>query len=227
LIRGIAELLFPSFNFPIFETTKHKSKRKHMKKIYALSLFALTAFAFTASAQCTVSITSLTASGLTATGTSSGSGAAAPVYLWSWGDSQTSSTQNASHTYSTGGTYTVCIGYVDAANTSCVDTACQMITVSAVGIATTEPVKAEVTTMPNPFVVSTNVAITLNKSADVQVTVFDVTGKQVEVLQNGTLDAGLHVITWKPEHLAEGVYFLQVNAGGMIQTRKIVHTSGN
>lgn len=198
-----------------------------MKKIYALSLFALTAFAFTASAQCTVSITSLTANGLTANGTSSGSGATVPVYVWSWGDSQTSSTQNASHTYATAGTYTVCIGYVDGANTSCVDTACQMLTVSAVGIVTNEPVKAEVATMPNPFVVSTSISITLNKSADVQVTVFDVTGKQVEVLQNGTLDAGLHVITWKPEDLAEGVYFLQVNTGGTIQTRKIVHTSGN
>ncbi len=196
-----------------------------MKTLY--TIIALTIMSFTASAQCAVSMTSLTTSGLTATGTSVGTGAVAPFYIWTWGDAATSTTQNANHTYASAGTYTVCIGYADATNTNCVDTACAVINVTISGIATNFPVKAEVEMMPNPFVVATTISLTLNQQSDVAITIFDITGKEVATLQNGKLDAGFHLITWKPEELADGIYFMQVRAGGSVQTKKIVHTSVN
>lgn len=197
-------------------------------KLYSLTLFAFFAFALSASAQCSVTMTSLTTNGLTATGTSTGSGAAVPVYVWAWGDAATSTTQNANHTYANAGTYTVCVGYTDATNSNCLDTACQTITVSATsGIATNTPVKAEVQTMPNPFSVATTISLTLNQQSDVSIVVYDITGKEVATLQNGQLDSGFHMITWKPESLADGVYFMQIKAGGSVQTKKIIHTTGN
>ena len=88
-------------------------------KLYALSLFAGLGFAFSANAQCTITSATVTPSGLTVNAVMMASGATLPGYGWDWGDATSpSTTQSASHTYATAGTYTVCAVYVDLSNTS-------------------------------------------------------------------------------------------------------------
>lgn len=49
------------------------------------------------------------------------------LWTWDFGDGNTSSAQNPTHTYTNGGTYTVCL---IALNACCADTICQTVTVS-------------------------------------------------------------------------------------------------
>lgn len=179
-----------------------------------------------ASAQCTVSYT-YTANGLLVSATATGTGPATiPTYGWDWGDSNIGVGQSQNHTYASAGTYNVCAYYFDLADTaSCNATSCQSITVSAVGIADNAPTVLGVSSSPNPFGASTNITISLNRQEDVEISVYDITGKEVAVIHDGQLQSGITVLTWTPETLSEGVYFLRINAGGNIQTKKIVHTS--
>lgn len=194
-------------------------------KLYTISILASIAFGVTANAQCTVAITSLTVNGMTVNASATGSGASVPLYGWSWGDTQTSTGQSASHTYSSAGAYYVCVGYTDVTNSNCVATDCDSVLITAVGIAENTPVQAEVKTSPNPFTETANISLTLNQATDVEISVYDITGKQVAVIQKGQLGAGAHLITWTPAGLSDGIYFLQVKAGDSVQTKKIVHTT--
>lgn len=195
-------------------------------KLYAISLIAGLGFAFSANAQCTITGTTITPAGLSVTTNMTATGATVPGYGWDWGDaSSPSTTQAASHTYAAPGTYTICAVYLDITNTSCMDTSCQAVTVTSTGIADNAPVVLGVSSSPNPFGASANILVTLNRSENVEIVVYDITGKEVATVYNGQLAAGVNTITWTPENLSEGVYFMQVNAGGNIQTKKIVHTT--
>lgn len=181
--------------------------------------------AISAGAQCTVSYT-YTANGLTISASATGTGVAAvPTYGWDWGDSQIGVGQTQVHTFASAGTYNVCAYYFDLMDTaSCNATSCQQITVSAVGIASNVPTILNVSSSPNPFGASTNITLSLNRQEDVEIAVYDITGKEVAIIHDGQVQPGITVLTWTPEALAEGVYFLRINAGGNIQTKKIVHT---
>ncbi|HTF05731.1 MAG TPA: T9SS type A sorting domain-containing protein [Bacteroidia bacterium] len=196
-----------------------------MKKIYSLVVCLLSMSAIGV-AQC--SITSgpvITPNGLTINVTMTGTGATVPQYVWDWGDQTAPGfNQNDSHTYASGGTYTVCGYYVDFTDTSCQDMQCQSVTVSAVGIQEANGGVSTISSSPNPFGASTTFTVDLASNADVEISVYDITGKKVETVKDGEMSAGKHNIVWTPENLAEGVYFVQMVIDGQVQTRKIVHT---
>ena len=196
-----------------------------MKKLYFLSLLTGAAFSINAAAQCNITSATVTPSGLTVNATMTASGATVAGYGWSWGDSQVSTSQTASHTYASAGTYTVCAVYVDLANTSCGDRSCQVITVTAVGIKEPQTPTVSVQAVPNPFSSAINVHLTLNQPQNVEVTVYNMTGQKVATLQNGPMNAGNNTVTWEPAGVAEGVYFLQVRSGENVLTKKIVYAN--
>ncbi len=198
-----------------------------MKKIYSTITFliGLSTLGF---AQCTITSAVVTPTGLTVNATQTGTGATMAGYGWDWGDATSpSTTQNATHTYATAGTYIVCAVYVDITNTSCVDTSCQAVTVAAVGITEANSGINSISTSPNPFGAATTFNVNLTSNSDVEISVFDITGKKVETLKDGEMSAGQHAIVWTPENLADGVYFVQMVIDGQVQTQKIVHTSND
>ncbi len=75
---------------------------------------------------------------------------------------------------------------------------------------------------PNPFNPSTTVNVSLTESASLQVVVYDLQGRQVASLANGSFGAGNHSFSFNADGLASGVYFLQANADGNVATRKLV-----
>jgi len=198
-------------------------------KTKLLSIFALLMFAIGANAQCTItSGPTVTPNGLMISVTGTGTGATFPTYIYDWGDQTSPGTsQTSTHTYASAGTYTLCMYYVDAASTSCLDSSCINITVSATGIADPTAPVMSVQTSPNPFNTDMNINITLNQPKNVEVAMYDLTGKQILVLKNGVMPAGTNVVNWKPVGISEGIYFLQVKAGDTIITKKVVYTSAN
>lgn len=63
---------------------------------------------------------------------------------------------------------------------------------------------------PNPFNASTQIAYEIGKKSNVSITVYDMLGRQVEMLYSGSVEAGKHSINWSPKELGTGVYFCKI-----------------
>ena len=71
---------------------------------------------------------------------------------------------------------------------------------------------------PNPFRASTRVRFTLSQRSHVKLSVFDVAGREVATLANGSWEAGSHSVTWtgmtdSGERARRGVYFVHMASG--------------
>ena len=75
---------------------------------------------------------------------------------------------------------------------------------------------------PNPFNSATTLSYVLLKDANVNLSVYNIVGKKVAELVNGTVKAGRHTITWNADNVASGVYFYKVKADNFITTRKMI-----
>jgi len=76
-------------------------------------------------------------------------------------------------------------------------------------------------TAPNPVNSSASLAVTVPTSQDVRVAVYDVTGREVSVLVDGTLAAGTHEINWDASALPSGVYMVRLAAGSQQLARTV------
>lgn len=74
---------------------------------------------------------------------------------------------------------------------------------------------------PNPFNPSTVIEYHLPEMSDVQIQVFDVTGRSVGVLVEGTKSAGSHQVRFDASSLSSGIYMYRLNTAGRILTRKM------
>ena len=75
---------------------------------------------------------------------------------------------------------------------------------------------------PNPFNPRTTISFTLASETHVTLDVFDVTGRRVAALVDEVKGAGRHAIDFDASSLASGVYFYRLNAGGLVQQKKMV-----
>lgn len=74
---------------------------------------------------------------------------------------------------------------------------------------------------PNPFNPTTVINYQLPSSMDVTLQVFDMTGRRVAVLQQGTMPAGAHTVNFDASNLSSGVYMYSLQAGQQVYTRKL------
>ena len=78
------------------------------------------------------------------------------------------------------------------------------------------------TNYPNPFNSATQIEFTLPATQRVSLRLYDVLGREVAVLMNEIQAAGLHRLTFDASGLPSGVYLCRLEAGEMMQTRKMV-----
>lgn len=79
------------------------------------------------------------------------------------------------------------------------------------------------TVSPNPTTDQANVSLEVASADNYRITVMDVTGKQISVLQNGKLSAGKHTFVMGRETLNDaGIYLIQVDNGQGRQVQKLV-----
>src|SRR5690554_651102 len=75
---------------------------------------------------------------------------------------------------------------------------------------------------PNPFANETTVIFNLKEASNVSYTVVDLTGKVVANVNEGNVMPGDHEITIDGTSFANGVYYLNINAGDSKVTRKMI-----
>lgn len=74
---------------------------------------------------------------------------------------------------------------------------------------------------PNPFRDETSLQLTLSEQSDVEVAVYNMAGEQIISLVKNDLHAGNHKVKIESEAFGPGIYFVKVNTGNTIITRKI------
>ena len=80
---------------------------------------------------------------------------------------------------------------------------------------------------PNPFSNAIQLAYTLPERGHVRLTIYDISGREVVVLAEGTEESGPHTRAWDGHggngaRLSDGVYFARLEFGGQVEARKIV-----
>ena len=75
---------------------------------------------------------------------------------------------------------------------------------------------------PNPFNPVTTIDYSIYKASLVTITVYDITGKEVEILVNERRMPGNYSIKFDATKLSSGVYFYKMQAGNFVSTKKLV-----
>lgn len=75
---------------------------------------------------------------------------------------------------------------------------------------------------PNPFNPVTKIPFALARSGPVSLRIFNLRGEQVETLLDEKRSAGEHVVMWRPDGLASGIFLVRLNAGTFTKTRKLI-----
>lgn len=74
---------------------------------------------------------------------------------------------------------------------------------------------------PNPFNPTTQISFDLPVNDHVQLIVFDMTGRVVSTLLDGSKNAGSHTVPFDASTLASGIYFYQLKGSFGVQTRSL------
>jgi len=75
---------------------------------------------------------------------------------------------------------------------------------------------------PNPFNPVTKISYSIDKSAEVNLKLFDVRGGLVETLLSKKVNAGSHDYSLNASHLSSGVYFYTMTVNDVSQTKKLI-----
>lgn len=79
-----------------------------------------------------------------------------------------------------------------------------------------------ITNYPNPFNNSTKIKYTLNKSSNISLNIYDIRGNKISEIFKGYRAAGKYEYDFTTENLSSGVYFIILNSGNEIISKKII-----
>jgi PKD repeat protein len=162
--------------------------------------------------------------------TSSSSGVMS--YYWDFGDGTSSTLQYPSHAYSSSSPVQICLTissgmlctatYCDSINPGHSPSSGFTINVLPLGISEQHNNISSFENYPNPFSDNTTITYTLSKQENIELCVFDLLGNKVSSIESGNKNAGTHTVIWNAENLNQGMYLLQLKAGGNNSTKKII-----
>jgi hypothetical protein len=75
---------------------------------------------------------------------------------------------------------------------------------------------------PNPLNPSTTIKFELPRGSQVNLSVYDILGREVAVLVNEKRDGGVYEVKFDGSNCASGVYFYRLMAGDYVATKKLV-----
>ena len=75
---------------------------------------------------------------------------------------------------------------------------------------------------PNPFNPSTKIKYQLPSAGYVKLNIYDILGRKVETLVNSYQNVGNYVAKFDASKLSSGVYFYSLQAGTLVETRKMI-----
>ena len=75
---------------------------------------------------------------------------------------------------------------------------------------------------PNPFNPTTTIEFYIPQTDYVTIKIFDIVGREIATLMNRELVTGHQTITWNGKNVSSGIYFIKLESGELVQTKKMV-----
>lgn len=75
---------------------------------------------------------------------------------------------------------------------------------------------------PNPFNPGTSIKFGIPATGNVSLKVFDISGKLVEEIVNGVMNAGSYDVNFDGSRLSSGVYFYKLQSEGFVETKRMM-----
>ncbi|MCX6164548.1 MAG: T9SS type A sorting domain-containing protein, partial [Ignavibacteriae bacterium] len=122
--------------------------------------------------------------------------------------------------YCVAGYTTVGVGNVDKLKFSLIDGSCL---ITSINNQSTIPVEFNLSqNYPNPFNPVTKIKYSIPKAGLVKLSVYDILGKEVEVLVNEYRVPGNYIVDFEASKLFSGVYFYKLTSGDFSDTKKMM-----
>lgn len=75
---------------------------------------------------------------------------------------------------------------------------------------------------PNPFNPTTTIRYGIPEKSTVKLEIFNVLGQRIATLVNEQQQPAFYTVTWDASSLSTGIYFYRLQAGGFVQTKKLL-----
>ena len=80
---------------------------------------------------------------------------------------------------------------------------------------------------PNPFQLTTNIVLMVSQTGDVRVDIYDMTGRQIQTLDEGLRSKGMHTLNWPARDengnmLPGGIYIARMSTGSKVSNTKMM-----
>jgi hypothetical protein len=75
---------------------------------------------------------------------------------------------------------------------------------------------------PNPFNPSTTIKYDIVKYNNVRIVVYDVLGKEMNVLVNSKHNPGRYEVIFNSDNLASGIYYYKITSGDFVSVKKMI-----
>jgi hypothetical protein len=76
---------------------------------------------------------------------------------------------------------------------------------------------------PNPFNPSTSISFSTPRTDRVKLSVYDVLGRHIADLVDDVRPPGNYIISWNPQAIGSGVYFMQLRSGSFADTKRMLY----
>lgn len=135
----------------------------------------------------------------------------ADSYSWDFGDGTTSIVEHPSHIYAVSGFYDVCLTAFDDVESI---TTCKTVNALISGIE--DFVGQNIQLYPNPVQTEARLYFELKNSQEISISIFDVIGAQILVLNPENYSSGAHYISLPVSHLKAGQYYVNITQGSEV-----------
>ncbi len=81
---------------------------------------------------------------------------------------------------------------------------------------------SSVSCSPNPFRESISFSYALSETGNVNVSIYDMTGRLIETLMNEEQQTGFHSVDWKASDMNPGIYLCRISSGAVSETLRCI-----
>ncbi len=147
------------------------------------------------------------------------------AWLWKFGDGLTSTSQNPTHVYTNGDSFTVSLFVRGPGGSNTMVKSNYIIVDHPTSIDDMAGIPDKFDLLPNypnPFNPQTTIRFAVPKRSFVKITIFDINGKLVQNLFSGTKNPGNYAITWNASGFPSGMYFIKMDTDSFTSVQKCI-----
>lgn len=141
-------------------------------------------------------------------------------YKWRFTNTDSSASEQAQHTFSANGTYAVTLTVTDA--NGCSSSVTKNVVITRTGLTDVFNSTYKLEVYPNPFKDRVKIDYNVTEKATVKIGLYDVTGRLVKEVYNGTQQAGIHQELVNRGEQAPGIYLLKIQVSNQVKTIRLI-----